>query len=69
MHDDNLKSRTIRATIGYAVFMVLFWLLRNAFAGQPLDLVGPVVSALVGAMIFGFLYYKLMQWRGTRHRA
>jgi len=69
MHDENLKTRTIQATIGYAVFMVLFLLLRNAFAGQPLDLVGPVVSGVLGAVIFGFLYYKIVQWRATRHRA
>jgi hypothetical protein len=63
MHDLSVRGRTIAATATFAVFMVLFTLLRDVLGGQPFSLVGPMVSGLVGAVVFGVIFYVLLERR------
>ena len=63
MRDDSLMGRTMVATIGFAMFIVLFTLVRDALGGQPLSIVGPAVSGVVGAVVYGTIYYLMMRRR------
>jgi hypothetical protein len=69
MHDDRTMRRTISATVTFAVFMVLFTLLRDMLGGQPFSIVGPVVSGTVGAVVFGVLYLILLKRRSRANGA
>jgi hypothetical protein len=69
MRDESLKRRTVAATVMFAVFMVLFTLLRDAMGGQPFNLVGSLISAVISALVFGVLYYVLLRRQEATHRA
>jgi hypothetical protein len=63
MSDASVKRQTITATIGFVVYIVLYTLLRDVMSGQPVNLIGPLFSGVVGAAVFGGIFYAVLSWR------
>ncbi len=69
MRDESLKRQAVQATIGFAVFIVLFTLLRDLLSGQPVNLAGSFFSGALGVVLFGGYFYVLLRRRGTTNGA
>lgn len=58
-------NRTVASAAGFAIFLVLFVLLLDLLNGQAVNPVGPVVSGLLGGVVYGAITYLLLRRRAA----
>lgn len=61
----NLWARTVVATVCFVVFTSLFRLALNAFTGEHTSLTGWLVNIVIGAVVFGSIYYLARRGEGA----
>ncbi len=66
MRNETSIHRTAAATAVFMAFIVLFTLMMDALAGKPSNLVGPLVSGSIGALVFAALFHQLSGRIGRR---